>query len=443
MIYILMACLLVLLIINVFLFDKDITAPSFLITAAFAVSALCCCIYANTWKFSDYRLLLIVAIGLLGFTICSFIIYALDRSVNEPISYHFAPIIVSDFKLFIYLVFQVVLYGMFMVTIAKTTGGFSLLKISDIIGAYYNAGKNGETVYSSGLVNAGMILNMPGIYYMIYMAINNLITKQKNNILVYINIAVGMMGALLSGTRTTFFMYIVAIIVVYIILHQRYNGWKENINIANMCKGIVIVILAILLFNVLFTIQGRKLSDITVADLIANYIGAPLKNLELFIKDGRECSSVFGGTTLNDTYKWINEIIGSEYFVIPKVYKYRWVDGKILGNVYTQLMPLYNDFGIIGVFISMGLIGAFCQKIYDKIKFTRCSGNVDYRTLLYAYISFAIVFSFFSNKFFELVFARAIIYYLIGIMLFDMFFCHLYVKYGALFLEYEKIKDKD
>ena len=82
MIYILMACLLVLLIINVFLFDKDITAPSFLITAAFAVSALCCCIYANTWKFSDYRLLLIVAIGLLGFTICSFIIYALDRSVN-------------------------------------------------------------------------------------------------------------------------------------------------------------------------------------------------------------------------------------------------------------------------------------------------------------------------------------------------------------------------
>ena len=105
-----MACLLVLLIINVFLFDKDITAPSFLITAAFAVSALCCCIYANTWKFSDYRLLLIVVIGLLGFTICGFIIYALDRSVNEPISYHFAPIIVSDFKLFIYLHLELLLF---------------------------------------------------------------------------------------------------------------------------------------------------------------------------------------------------------------------------------------------------------------------------------------------------------------------------------------------
>ena len=51
-----------------------------------------------------------------------------------------------------------------------------------------------------------------------------------------------------------------------------------------------------------------------------------------------------------------------------KVYKYRWIDGKILGNVYTQLMPLYNDFGIPGVFISMGLLGIFCQKIYDSIK---------------------------------------------------------------------------
>lgn len=441
MIYILMACVIVLLIINVFLFDKDITAPSFLITSAFAVSILCCCVYANTWKFSDYRLLLIVVTGLLGFSIFSFITYALDRNANEPIAYHFEPIIISDFKLFIYLVFQVTLYGMFLITIAKTIGDFSLLNISEIIGEYYNAGKNGESIYSSGVVNAGIILNMPGIYYMIYLAVNNIITKHKNNKLVYINIAVGMMGALLSGTRTTFFMYIVAFIVVYIILYQRYNGWKENINISNLCKGILIVILAVIVFNILFSIQGRKLSDITVFDLIANYIGAPLKNLELFIKDGRVKTDVIGGTAFYDTYKWINEMVGSEYFAVPKVYKYRWIDGKILGNVYTQLMPLYNDFGIIGVFISMGLLGMFCQKIYDKIKFTRCGGNVDYRLLLYAYISFSIVFSFFSNKFFEMVFARAIIYYLIGMIIFDAFFCHLYVKYGELFLEYEKIKD--
>ncbi len=65
--------------------------------------------------------------------------------------------------------------------------------------------KSGKQVYSSGLVNIGTIINMPGIYYVIYIAVNNIICRKKNNILIYINIFVGMTGALLSGTRTTFF----------------------------------------------------------------------------------------------------------------------------------------------------------------------------------------------------------------------------------------------
>lgn len=159
---------------------------------------------------------------------------------------------------------------------------------------------------------------------------------------------------------------------------------------------------AIIVFNMLFAIQGRTLSDITVVDLIANYIGAPVKNLELFIKDGRIKGNGFGLITFRDTYSWVNEMLGSEHFIIPKVYKYRWIDGKILGNVYTQLMPLYNDFGIPGVFISMGLLGIFCQKIYDSIKYKKSRGNIDYRLLIYSYVGFAIIFSFFSNKFLNL-----------------------------------------
>ena len=56
MIYILMLSVLVLLIITMQLFNKDMTAPAFLITAAFTVSLLCCCIYADVWGFNDYRL---------------------------------------------------------------------------------------------------------------------------------------------------------------------------------------------------------------------------------------------------------------------------------------------------------------------------------------------------------------------------------------------------
>ena len=75
---------------------------------------------------------------------------------------------------------------------------------------------------------------------------------------------------------------------------------------------------AIIVFNMLFAIQGRTLSDITVVDLIANYIGAPVKNLELFIKDGRIKGNGFGLITFRDTYSWVNEMLGSEHFIIPK-----------------------------------------------------------------------------------------------------------------------------
>ncbi len=81
-------------------------------------------------------------------------------------------------------------------------------------------------------------------------------------------------------------MYIIATVIIYIVLKQRYNGWKKNINIASVIKGVLFIMAAIIVFNMLFAIQGRTLSDITVVDLIANYIGAPVKNLELFIKDG-------------------------------------------------------------------------------------------------------------------------------------------------------------
>ena len=84
-----MLSVLVLLIITMQLFNKDMTAPAFLITAAFTVSLLCCCIYADVWGFNDYRLILVILAGLIGFNIFSYITYILDKNGREPASYRF------------------------------------------------------------------------------------------------------------------------------------------------------------------------------------------------------------------------------------------------------------------------------------------------------------------------------------------------------------------
>ena len=120
MIYILMLSVLVLLIITMQLFNKDMTAPAFLITAAFTVSLLCCCIYADVWGFNDYRLILVILTGLIGFNIFSYITYILDKNGREPASYRFEPVAVNGYKLCIYLFFQLVLYGLYIIIDRKS-----------------------------------------------------------------------------------------------------------------------------------------------------------------------------------------------------------------------------------------------------------------------------------------------------------------------------------
>lgn len=419
MIYLLLICTLVMVFISAFVFKCDLIAPSFLLTSVFSLAVLCCCIYANKWLFHNITLIFIILAGLNGFVLFSTFVFYFETNGKKAKQYEIFQINITCFKLLIFLCFQLIINTMLLNEIFLNANSHVL---SYAIGVYYSSNLSGTLQNKSLLINVGKILIMPGIYILIYVAINNVVCKKKNNVLLYVNILIGMIGSLLDGTRTTFFMYLVATFILYVVLRQKKYGWKKNINIKNLAKILLLFCIVIVVFSILFSLQGRTLSDITIIDLIANYIGAPIKNLELFIDEISKESSSFGAMTFRDTYSWINKIVGTNIFQIPNAYKYRWFNGKILGNVYTQLMPLYNDFGIFGVFIIMGFIGGFCQKIYNKIVYKSNRFPIDFNCLLYSYISFALIFSFFSNKFFEIVFARAIIYNIFGCWLFNMFF---------------------
>lgn len=438
MIYIMLLAIMVLLLVSVYIFRGDVTSPSVLLASVFFVSAICCCLYANEWKFGNYMLLVEVVGGILSFLLSCTVVYWGDAKEKRPIKTQLEMINIRDINLVIFLIFQVVLYMYYGYFILKTVGGMHGLGISSLIGKYYEASKSGIGIYKPQLVNIGGIMDMSAIYYLLYIAINNIVCKHKNNKLIYINIAIGVIGSLMDGTRTTLYMYITALAIMYIILSQRVKGWKKSFNFLNVLKGCGAIFLLLIVFNLSFTLLGRKVSDIAVMDLLANYVGAPIKNLEFFINDGRILNGSIGAATFQDTYNWINRWIGKEIFIIPNTYKYRWIHGKILGNVYTVFMPLYNDFGIIGSYVIMAFLGIFSQKIYDRIKLSKRVPIIDFKVIIYSYVAFAILFSFFSNKFFELIFARAMIYFLIGISFFDFFFCGIHITKSKLIIYLRK-----
>lgn len=437
MIYLLFLCVFALMILSGFIFKKDITSPAFLMTAGFTVSLLCCCLYANQWMFHDYRLFFVVFLGLLSFVIFSGLTFSLEKEAgkksrrqteNDPSG----TLRIPQIKLVLYLAFQSI---MVLIHLFELYKNFGMGSLAAVIGYYYNANNSGTLAFKSSLLGICNILNMPAVYIILYIMAYNISHKMKCHILLWVNVGFAAANSLLDGTRTTFFMYVVAFLVMYMIQRQRVTGEERNINLKNVIKAVGVFIVGIVCFVALLSLQGRVLSDITVVDLVANYLGAPVKNLEFSIEETANTAKQFGETTFIDTYSWLNDILGYVKFEKPNVYRYRWINGKILGNVYTQFMPLYRDFGIAGVIVIMGFLGFFCQKIYNCVRINGDRCGMDYTLLFYSYLAFAIIFSFYSNKFFELIFARAIIYNMVGVVLFDIFFFRLKLKNGHFVIE--------
>lgn len=433
MIYTLFGIISILLVIAIVIYNRDMTAPAFLLVVSFWIAGLCACMYAKEWDFYNYKLVLIVTTGLISFIICSWISYMLYKKERKNLKKEIKIISLSNAKLVIYLIFQISLYVISLVLMIRSIGLQN--GISTLIGSYYEMNKTGEQIYVSSLVSIGTILNFSGTYYVMYIAINNIIAGEKNKKLLYINILIGVFGSLLNGTKSAFYMFIIGAFVMSVAQMSKKNGWKRNINLKSVIKACSIVAILLISFSIINTAQGRALNDVKVVDILATYLGSPLKNLELYINENHSQSRLLGEQTFLNIYSDIYEQTGNSLYKIDSIYKYRWINGNGLGNVYTIFTPLYHDFGVVGSVCIMGMMGFFTQHIYNKLKYRKKNPVIDFYMIFYSYLAFAVMFSFFSNKFFECIVSKSVIYFLIGLWMFDLFFLRLHIKAGKVVIK--------
>lgn len=433
MIYTLFGIISILLVIAIVIYNRDMTAPAFLLVVSFWIAGLCACMYAKEWDFYNYKLVLIVTTGLISFIICSWISYMLYKKGRKNLKKEIEIISLSNAKLVIYLIFQISLYVISLVLMIRSIGLQN--GISTLIGSYYEMNKTGEQIYVSSLVSIGTILNFSGIYYVMYIAINNIIAGEKNKKLLYINILIGVFGSLLNGTKSAFYMFIIGAFVMSVAQMSKKNGWKRNINLKSVIRACSIVAILLISFSIINTAQGRALNNVKVVDILATYLGSPLKNLELYINENHSKSRLFGEQTFLNIYSDIYEQTGNGLYKIDSIYKYRWINGNGLGNVYTIFTPLYHDFGVVGSVCIMGMMGFFTQHIYNKLKYRKKNPVIDFYMIFYSYLAFAVMFSFFSNKFFECIVSKSVIYFLIGLWMFDLFFLRLHIKAGKVVIK--------
>lgn len=427
MIYLLLVIVTILLLLSIAVSGKDLISPPCLICGGFWFATICACLYHDAWNFTNYKLVIVICGGLFCFVLASMFVRFLNGCTkNRPQLERMSEISISTNKLVIYLIFQGLLMLLLLMTLIQNVGIGNGL--ASAIGLYYEINKAGELEYGLGITNVMQILNLSGNYILIFVMVHNIICKKSNHLLLYINVIIGAISSLLEGTRTSLFMYIIAVIIVVFGEKNKLNGWKGNINFKTVFKLSFVIIGLMIFFNIVASYQGRTLTSMSVVDVFATYLGAPLKNLELFISENHKNDSIFASQTFYNTYTWIYEKTGIMEFNIPKLNEYRFLNGKGLGNVYTFFFPLYHDFGILGSMIVMAIVGVISQKFYDKVKRQRMKSGLDWWLIIYSYVGFAILFSFFSNKFFEQVIARAMIYFVIGLWGFNMFFFRLQIR---------------
>ena len=131
-------------------------------------------------------------------------------------------------------------------------------------------------------------------------------------------------------------------------------------------------------------------------------------------------SQVMGQTSFPTLVKKIFQVCGRE---IPSYYglsNFQYYEGHNLGNVYTIFAYLIADYGVLGMFMVLLIIGFCIQSMYIIAK--KCKTQTSVERVIWAYMLASVAFSFFSNKICQnITFFRLIMFVFVWLLMKNMF----------------------
>lgn len=235
-----------------------------------------------------------------------------------------------------------------------------------------------------------------------YILLSKIIAKKNNNnLLICIWIALSVINGLMLGGRGDALQMLAAGIMQYFLISHKVT--KEKLKFKTVLRTLLIVIAVIAVFSQVGELLGRNMSFLKFNDYIAVYLSAELKNLDLFIKRGNFGAPFSKSFTLAIPISIIARAFGISIGADQKM-AFNYINGYALGNVYTTYYFFLHDGGLIGVFCYTGLMAFLAQLSFQHTLKENQPDCYSIRTILYSFIWSTIIYSFFSSKFYELVF---------------------------------------
>ena len=427
--------------------NNDFCCPPVLFLAPFVAASFIALLYSNEWFFSMHiNTFIVIAVGSLSMCIGDFVAKKIKiKNKNKRITDLNNRI--ENWKLILFLIFSTVCYIWKLKCIKQFGAANGYHTLPEAISYLNYLAKFTTEAYIKypPILSANLqIITASGFVWACILA-QSITNKEKNKpyiFLLMLNFIICIIGSMTSGGRGGAVQLLVAFICIYLLAYKNANNNRKKIPFKVKIRVLILFCIIIYGFVAVMNLLGRKEIHM-IGKYLANYIGAEIYNLDHFLNNSFKRSVIFGQESFQPIVQYLAKIFNnpswSNYNLdLPFVYINSKSLGIInLGNVYTTYYAYIHDFGYLGVIILPFIIGFISRVFYRAIKNNKGDKKVNIRLLIYSNIAYALTFSYFSNKFFELIIAPAMIRKII------CFYLILFCLYKIRIKKYKSINNEE
>ena len=394
--------------------QKDILAPSVMMCNMFVISTGFALINIDNWEV-DYHIetFFIISTGILVFLMGVFISHLIFQNVQMNVSpyktgknvnYNNGQI--QTWKLVIILcmgIVSIIWYYFEIRRIVKAYGYnvHNLFASYRIITTYILAKRSDSTIQMTSFVLNQLIrLTYSAGYVASYILIKARVSKRSqlqepsriNIILLRCILILSIIPGFMGAERNQFLQILVAVMVFYYILWHQENGWGRDISWKFIRIGIVGVVVGIPIFYQLLRLVGRS-TALSAFESGSVYLGSSIPLLNMYIENPVEPPRVFGEETLLGVHQFLANL-GVDTYVKNRHLEFRHLNSYTESNIYTFFRRPLHDFGYVGMYIFVALVGIFFGWFYyGKIKNKQRTKRLEYWIIVYGYFYYWIVYS--------------------------------------------------
>lgn len=417
--------IILLLILSMFTSKEAVISPQFGFTACFVPGIIYAFNYIRKWNmYLSSQTIETIILGITVFIITSAIInyfsyrfkfrlgtirfYEKNHTEVECISES-----IPAWKIIIVLILE--LLSLFLV-LAFLISNFGT-NISAAIYAFRLRSMNitsSDYVSLPGFVRLIRRIALAAGYIVMYLFFNGIVYKsKKNRIAEIVCIVLAFINGLILGGRGDGIQLIASGVIIYLLLRRGKYG-SVSFRFTDIIKMIVLATIILATFAGLGSLLGRQMEFLNFNDYIAVYLSAELKNLDIFIREGTFGTSFKNSQTMMNIVNTLGSLLNHQEWIHSLDNPYHYIGGTALGNVSTIFYAFMYDGGYAGIIGYTALFAVISQAIFQYSLNVRTKKKIRFSILFYSYVWYTVIFSFFSDKFYEMIFNTAFIWTLVS-----------------------------